>query len=277
MRSSQSLFAALMLVSSFACYPASGDTADGADTVPQSNYPHINSLETEILGQTYPQDPLVDRISRMEIKAFGAASTDPDLSNRTDLLDSYAEKKLHKKSFDKQQAEQAQSEGCVPATGASGSSGGTASGAGPGYSKSKALLNFVGSQLLGMTVPGLGQFAGVRARPRSEVQQEQQAVQKPTKQEDPAVLAPTPPPAGSHVLTKVAWCELRVFGQTSPQLHLVERLEKLNALLKYAPAQTGIDLMDDVPKLIQSAAAHSRTEGTADVKPAELPVAPSSF
>jgi len=62
------------------------------------SYPHVTELERAILQQTYVGQSLPSRLARMETKAFGHASNDPDLSQRTDALEDYAEQKLHKKS-----------------------------------------------------------------------------------------------------------------------------------------------------------------------------------
>lgn len=236
-------------------YQTSDNSAPSSDETP-GNYPHITALEKGILGTAYPQDALPARLARMESKAFGAPSTDVDLCNRTDALDTYVEKKLHKKSFDKQQADQAASEGKVSAAGGAG--GGAAG-------KGKALLNFVGNQLLGMVIPipGVGQFGGVRMRPASDNRVPQEQAGQPP--EDPAIFSPTPPPADAHMITQVGWSEMRVFGHTSPQLHLVERLEQLNGELNYAPKQKGTELMDDVPKLIQIVAARQRLQPQASL------------
>lgn len=220
---------------------------DTDDAGAPAAYPHIDTLEKEILAQTYSKDPLPDRIARMEQKAFGTASTDPDLTNRTDALDEYAQKKLHAKSFDKQQAEQAQREGYMPAAG-----GGSSAGAGGG--RGKQVLNFLGSQLLGMAVPipGLANtLIGGRAIPASALPQQQSAEVPQRPAEDPAVFEPTPPPSNARMITQVGWCEMQTFGHTSPQLHLGDRLDQLNAELNYAPHQRGQELMDDVPKLLQ--------------------------
>lgn len=219
-----------------------------------TDYPHIDTLEKEILGQTYKQDALPDRIARMEEKAFGAPSSDPDLTNRTDALDDYTQKKLHAKSFDKQQAEQAAREGYLPAAGGGGgANGGTAA------SRGKQVLSFLGSQLLGMAipVPGLANtLIGGRAIPASSMPQAtQEVVDRPRQAEDPAVFEPTPPPPNARMITQVGWCEMQVFGHTSPQLHISERLEQLNLELKFAPGQKGTELMDDVPQLMNAVKA----------------------
>jgi hypothetical protein len=73
---------------------------------PQSDdtdYPHVTYLEDNILGQDFPGQPLETRLARLETKAFGAPSRDPDFSNRTDALERYAEIHLRKKPFDNHQ------------------------------------------------------------------------------------------------------------------------------------------------------------------------------
>lgn len=65
-----------------------------------TDYPHITYLEDAILGQDFPGQSLENRLARLETKAFGAPSRDPDLSNRTEALERYGELKLHMKPFD---------------------------------------------------------------------------------------------------------------------------------------------------------------------------------
>jgi hypothetical protein len=240
------------------------DTADGGSAVPAApptQYPHIDMLEKEILGQTYQQDALPDRIARMEQQAFGKVSSDPDLTNRTDALDEYTEKKLHKQSFDKQQAEEAKKEGYISAAGAGGVGPG-ATGGEKAKAVGKSVLNMLGSQLLNMAIPipGLASsFAGIRAVPASAVNQGGSSAdsgpQRPA--EDPAIFESAPPPPNARMITQVGWAEMRIFGHTSPQLHISERLEQLNVELNYAPNQKGTELMDDVPKLIAAVQARS--------------------
>jgi hypothetical protein len=81
--------------------PASdSDDSDDSDASDNTDYPHVTYLEDAILGQDYPGQPIEKRLARLETKAFGAPSADPDLSNRTDALERYSETKLHKKPFD---------------------------------------------------------------------------------------------------------------------------------------------------------------------------------
>lgn len=56
------------------------------------SYPRVASLERELLGRTYPNDSLPDRLKRLETKAYGAPSSSNDLCQRVDLLDDYAQR-----------------------------------------------------------------------------------------------------------------------------------------------------------------------------------------
>lgn len=213
----------------------------------QSDYPHVTALEVAILGgQSFPKEPLADRLSRMETKAFGKPSRNLDLSDRTDALETYAEKTLHVKPMGQQSQD---SDG----GGADYSNGAERQGSG----RSKALLAAVGGSLLGMAVPG---FAGVRMRPRQSVEQPEEPVER---REDPLVNAPTPPPAGTKLITQVGWCEVQVFGHTSANLHLAARLEQLNSELGFDTKKTGFALMDDVPAIVKMVQARKPTVPTA--------------
>ncbi len=56
-----------------------------------ANYPRVTELEQDMLNATYVHEPLQQRLSRLEVKAFGAASRSTDLCARVDDLDEYAE------------------------------------------------------------------------------------------------------------------------------------------------------------------------------------------
>jgi hypothetical protein len=57
------------------------------------SYPRVTNLEQELLGHTYPNDSLPDRIKRLEIKAYGAPSgSTTELADKVDLLDDYAQR-----------------------------------------------------------------------------------------------------------------------------------------------------------------------------------------
>lgn len=61
-----------------------------------SEYPRVDAMEQVVFGKMFKGERIEHRLDQLEIKAFGKASTDPDLSNRTDALESYIEKKYHK-------------------------------------------------------------------------------------------------------------------------------------------------------------------------------------
>src|SRR5207248_6351592 len=76
---------------------------DQAGASPAESYPRVSSLAKIILGQSFPDKPLRDRLAKMEAQAFGSPSTSDDLSARTDALEHYSEKKLHKKPLGAEQ------------------------------------------------------------------------------------------------------------------------------------------------------------------------------
>jgi len=55
------------------------------------DYPRVTALEHQMLGQTFVNDPVRQRLERLEKKAFGANSSTDDLSSRTDALEQYAQ------------------------------------------------------------------------------------------------------------------------------------------------------------------------------------------
>jgi hypothetical protein len=235
----------------------------------QSDYPHITALENSILGQASPSLPLDKRISAMEIKAFGSVSKSDDLSGRTDALERYAEKTLHKKPYGADLAYET----------AEGSGAGSGSGK-TSENKGMKLLNMVGNSLLGMGMntmgggmgmpgmgmgmPGMGMmgpggsgFGGIRVRRRQAPSEDSSVAEEPTGPvEDPLVRAKDPPPASARLATRVGWCEMRVFGKTSPNLHLAERLAQLNRELNFEPGKGAMELMDHIDGMVKSAQAY---------------------
>lgn len=55
-----------------------------------ANYPRVSELERSLLGRTYVGEPVRQRLSRLETKAYGAPSRVEDLAVRVDKLTSYA-------------------------------------------------------------------------------------------------------------------------------------------------------------------------------------------
>ena len=87
------------------------------------------------------------------------------------------------------------------------------------------------------------------------------ASHQPTAADQAIIEAATPPAPAVRLATKVGWCERRVFGQVAYDKHLTDRLNLLNNALKFDPGKTGLDLMDDIDKLIKAAAAASPSSG----------------
>jgi len=248
-----------------AAQPPATQSQYDEDAPDQSDYPRITALENEILGKAYAGQPVPERLSRLETKAFGKVSASTDLSDRTDALQAYAEKKLHIKVPDATQDDNqiAQAPSGAPQAQAS---------------KGSKLLSFVGNSLLGGFggpagpstygatgyspglvggfVPG---FGGVRVRQREEAAYEQPQDDQDNDDgiirhaDDPAVYAASPPPPSAPMLTSIGWAEVQVFGMPNSNLHLEQRLVKLNEQLNVAPGQTGLQLMDDVRELVAAA------------------------
>ncbi|HEY9868344.1 MAG TPA: hypothetical protein V6D08_04205, partial [Candidatus Obscuribacterales bacterium] len=229
--------------------PGTESAADDDDQAQadQSDYPRITALENAILGQTFPDEPPADRLSRMEAKAFGAPSSNPDLSERTDALEKYARKKLRKDVSLK-----------------GNSDGQAATDQRPGSQLPRQLLNIVGSSLLGIRGLGnIGMAAPGGQGQQAAMQESQEAGQSlKARQEDPLVRSPDPPPPGARLLTHVGWCEVRVFGRTFPEMHLPARLDQLNRELDFSPGKSGIQLMDDVATLIKVAQGRKPAAGS---------------
>lgn len=228
----------------------------------RGDYPHITELENAILHKTYLTDTIEDRLSRLETTAFGAPSKNPDLSARTDALDNYADKKLHIKPAQKLEEQQEQTYKAMGMSGETvddGGGGSGSSGTAGGANNLRKYGTMVGTGLLNLAGLGLPGFGGVRVRNRADLPPDdpanQQAQQPAPPPDDPAIYQKDPPPDGAKFLTKVAWCEVQVFGTTTPSMHLTKRLEQLNEALKFAPGKTGITLMDDGPAMIKAALA----------------------
>jgi hypothetical protein len=60
-------------------------------TTPPADYPRITQLEQQMFSKTYVNEPVKQRLERLEQKAFGAVASTDDLEARTDALASYAQ------------------------------------------------------------------------------------------------------------------------------------------------------------------------------------------
>jgi hypothetical protein len=251
------------------------ETAGGSSTgTDQTSYPRIDALEQAILQHTYAGQPLTERLGRMERQAFGSPSNDPDLSKRTEDLETYARNKLHKNlAQPKDDSSQAPT-----ATSQASSQAGQPAGQQDGSGKQHQFLSTVGKSLLGLaglnTVgggnvigpgvgPGFGPSFGGSGRARTgqrpnNANDEDSEKKQEARPEDPIVTAATPPPADAKLISKVGWCEMQVFGKTSPQLHLGARLAQLNQQLNFAPGKSDLALMDHIGDLMKAVIAQKQ-------------------
>lgn len=74
----------------------SNDDDDQDPATPEqayNDYPTVTALEEEILGKTYEQLSVQQRLSQLEVKAFGQASSSDDLAARVDRLRQYVASK----------------------------------------------------------------------------------------------------------------------------------------------------------------------------------------
>ncbi len=224
----------------------SDDTDDGTD------YPHVTYLENEILGKAFTGS-LQSRLARLETKAFGSASANPDLSARTDALERFAEVKLHKKAFDQP---------VDPPDAPRQSPWGRGAMEGDSYS----MFNGTGRIRDGFRNAGMG-VGGFGTGPMGYPDPTDGGSQAPARPpEDPAASLPTPPPEGARLLSRVAWCEQHLFNRTYPELHLLERLHQLNAELNPKDKEKDIQLMDHVDTIVKEVVLRQHPPANPQVK-----------
>ncbi|MBY0547078.1 MAG: hypothetical protein K2W95_07280 [Candidatus Obscuribacterales bacterium] len=242
-------------------------TTPGGKSAPDSDgetsdYPKITALETAILGETHAGQPVSERLARMEACAFGEASKVTDLSQRSDALEAYTRKTLHKKPL---LPEQHDNETAFADGGntAGGSGRAQSQGSRPGMSK-KQIFAIAANTLLGATGFGGAAMGLTAAGMGMEAMREQQEAKQRGSQsnqtqesgepedEDPIAFAKVPPPANARLISKVAWCEAHVFGQTFASMHLKQRLRQLSQELQFNVQKTDLQLMDDVDGMIKA-------------------------
>ena len=234
--------------------PYANDPAEDPAAGQTSSYPHVTNLEKDILGQTFDGQPLNARLARLETKAFGTVSSLPDLSQRTDALERYAENKLKKKPF-----------AGVESPDLAAAEFEAASGNAPSYSRNSAgapqqpgQRPGIGSQIprqLLQSMLGIPTF-GPGPQQRTQNTAYESYDQPAAPQDDPRVFQQEPPASGEQMLVRVGWCEVHTFGHTYPSMHLTQRLRQLNdAVRPGSPKQTNMQLMDDLDKIVAAVQA----------------------
>jgi hypothetical protein len=213
------------------------------DPSERGHYPHVTTLEQQILGQTYENDSLNARLSRLETKAFGKASTSNDSAERTDVLQDYAERTLHTGKYrinpknDSTQVAQSQGAG-------NGSTKWVED-----YRPTKRVVEPMASVLMGMFgLPNMSQMNMMAHAMEPDASDEDA---RPAPPPDPAIFKDVPPDAHARMITRVAWCEQHLFGQTYDSLHLQQRLRQLNATLFPQDHEPDIKLMDRLDVIVR--------------------------
>lgn len=248
----------------------SSDSLSDVEAAELKDYPKITALESAILGHTYEKDPLSARLSQLETAAFGTPTNILDYSQRTDKLEEYAEKKLHKKVI-ASSSQMYQVERPTPNTPPSNKA-----------NMSKAAIAMAANTLLGMTgLGGLGMIPGAAMgmlgtrpganRPQDTVPPQNDADLSAAPDTvgggnvDPSLL----PSADAKIQTKVAWCEQQVYGQTFPNKHLTDRLRMLSEELHVCAGKSDFELMDDIGIIIKAAQSRMKPKaiGSTDTAP----------
>ncbi len=220
---------------------SSSASTDWSSQSPGS-YPRVTALESEILGQTYATQPLIARLNRMELKVFGNPSHSDDLSARTDALDQYAQVKLHIKP-QAALAVNPQMEGSRSGPAATGNS---INDANPFV---RSLRSMAGGPApmnpMAMTSPG-GSYDVDDDDPAAA------ARKKMIEQQLADAARPNAPSAHERTLSRVAWCEMQLFGKSYPQMHLLQRLHQLNSELFPTDKEKDIQLMDRIDVIVRA-------------------------
>lgn len=194
-------------------------TENDIDPSARAKYPHVTTLESQILGKTFEAEPVNERLARLEMKAFGKASANPDLASRTDALEEYIERKLPHKPYYNSNSQLITAEGySQPVVSQS-----SAQSVIPQSSAQPVMVRRRATMFPGSFMPVFSQSPVVE-----DSQEETPRVMQPV---NPVVYSDQPPSANERMLTRVEWCEQHVYGRTFPELHLMQRLHQLNARL----------------------------------------------
>lgn len=224
-----------------------GSNQAGSNQPDQSpgHYPRVTALETAILGQSYPTEAIANRLNRMELKAFGAQSQNTDLSARTDALDQYAVVKLHIKP-ENALATNPRMDGQVPSAAAGNLGSFESNPFVRGLRSIASDLNPVNS-IAASSQNNASSYSSIEDAddPAAE------AHRKMIEQQLIDAAKPNAPSSHERTLSRVAWCEMQIFGKSFPQLHLLQRLHQLNSDLFPADKEKDIQLMDRIDIIVR--------------------------
>jgi hypothetical protein len=227
---------------------AQGNAQQPADQSP-GHYPRVTALEGAILGLTYETQPIGERLARMEMKAFGARSQSDDLSERTDQLDQYAQVRLHVKPL-----------AALAVNPAMSGQPGAASA--PRLDNSNPFVRGLRSLAGEMQPNSIAQSANLPVADYAEEDPAEIAHKKMIEQQLADANRPTVPSSHERTLSRVAWCEKQLFGQSYPDMHLLPRLHKLNAELFPQDKEKDIQLMDRIDIIVREVVLRKHPEAT---------------
>lgn len=205
--------------------PASAATIAEPALESPGHYPHITALEAKILGETYPIEPLTERLSRLETKAFGAPSKSQDLEARTDAIDRYMQRGRTPKAMTIGMPLDDEDDDV-------------------GANPPDLMRRY--QNALGATPPDM-ERRYQRADEDPGVIVKEQAIQ----QELADAQKTTPPTKEERTLSRIAWCEQQVFGHAFPEMHLLKRLHQLNSELFPKDKEPDIELMDRIDTIVK--------------------------
>ncbi len=232
--------------------PTAGPTTGPAPDQTPGHYPRVTALETAILGQSYQTDAITTRLNRMELKAFGAQSQSSDLSARTDALDQYAEVKLHIKPENALAVNPRMStpmDGQVPSAAAGNLGTFEANPFVRGLRSIASDLNPVNS--IAASSAGSSAASSYSSSSQDDDDPAAEAHRRMIEQQLIDAAKPNAPSSHERTLSRVAWCEMQLFGKSFPQLHLLQRLHQLNADLFPQDKEKDIQLMDRIDIIVR--------------------------
>lgn len=241
---------------------AGGDGQTSYTTSDYGSYPRVTELEQMVLGQTYVNDPLPERVARLETKKFGKTSPEVDLCDRIDRLDQVV--KPRSQTADRDSGEAAASRprlGGMLGRALLGLVGGSVGG-GIGNGMFPSMLPMMGP---GARSRGGGRSQADTGNDRSQKRGASNAAPDATSAQNP--FAPGAEPV-TGAESRIAVMERFVFGverNDRPPQERVQRLEK--KLVPYEHHETDPDLpkrIDHLWSILAAANGRARRDAAAD-------------
>lgn len=231
-----------------------GGSSSGDEPDLPGDYPRVSTLETDMLGKTYEADGIRQRLSRLEGKAFGAPASD-DLSSRVERLEKWDMD--HNTTARKREAARVQAESqyqYLESPYDNQSTASPTSSSQPG-SQARPKARSGGDPLMqnpllafGAGQPYLPPYNSSYSAPDVAEMNREKSVEQQRTDAD----RPEPPSPQERTLSRVAWCEKQLFGQTFPQMHLLKRLRQLNDNIFPGDRSSDMQLMDRIDLIVKT-------------------------